>query len=211
MGSLKFLTKGMVGTVDAEARELLEITQRNADRLLLLINDLLDLSKLESGTVTLDVRECNLKELVAESLANVTSLAQEKHVRLEEHIPEQFPVTVDRDRLAQVLYNLLSNAIKFTPAGSVTVDLDDSPEAVILSVRDTGIGIPRDQLHRIFDRFVQVDAGQKRKAGGTGLGLAICQAIVEQHGGKIRVESEEGAGSTFYLSLPKTPAAPNPD
>jgi signal transduction histidine kinase len=177
----------------------------NTQHLAGLINDLLDLSKIEEGKIQLDAGRVSLGGLVHEVMETVKPLAAEKRVLLEVTVPEpSVLVWADRDKVTQVLMNLIGNAIKFTPSdGTVGVSAaNDRSGWVRVSIRDTGPGIPANEQEKIFEKFYQVtqDGGPKPK--GTGLGLAISKSLVELHGGKVWVESEEGRGSTFSFILP---------
>jgi signal transduction histidine kinase len=172
------------------------------------VNDILDLERLQSGKITLNKQKFNTAELLEESTELMQLMANKSEVNLS-ILPQSIELTVDKDRIIQVLTNLLSNAIKFSPKGStvfMTVEKikanASQAEAVLFKVQDQGRGIPADKLETIFERFHQVDASDSRKQGGTGLGLAICRNIVEQHEGKIWAESTLGLGSIFYVLLP---------
>jgi len=200
----------------------LEIINSESERLARLITDLLDLAKIESGTVKWKMERLDIGQVVQKSIDGVSSLASRQGLTVATHLPPGVPpVYGDRDKLVQLVTNLLSNAIKFTNEGG-QITLDVSPvrragESVVsigpeeagpsdfiqVSVRDSGIGIPADHLTRIFDKFHQVDnADTRQRGGGTGLGLAICKEIVEHHQGTLRVESEPNSGSTFSFVLP---------
>jgi signal transduction histidine kinase len=194
----------------------LDVVSSEGQRLTALINELLDLAKIESGKVDWKMEELNPAELI-ERAVNATSalFTQKPALKLITEIPEDLPtITGDHDRLLQVLINLISNAVKFTDAGQVKIGAAITPPGaansplggtqggLTLSVADTGFGIPADQLDRVFERFQQVEDMQAGKPKGTGLGLLICKEIVEHHGGEIWVESEVGKGSVFGFSLP---------
>ena len=205
-GALGLLAGGDLGRLSPEARELVTIAERNSVRLVALINDILDLERLESGKIHMRFEAVPLADVIGRALESVNGAAQAAGVRLV--APEATArAWADADRLTQVLVNLLSNAIKFSPAGSaVTVGVAESPQWVDVRVADQGRGVP-DALHdAIFERFRQVTASDERDKGGTGLGLAICRAIVEQHQGLIGVESAMGSGSTFWFRVPPAPA-----
>jgi PAS domain S-box-containing protein len=216
-GSLGLLSTGLLGDLNEKASNLLRIAVNNSDRLVRLINDILDLERMESGRAPLSFRPCSVSELAQQAIEAVTPVADSASVKLALHA-EAVDFVVDPDRLQQVLTNLLSNAIKFSPPDStVTVMLEKSDTGVSLSVVDEGRGVPADKLEAIFDRFQQVDASDSRQKGGTGLGLAICKTIVEQHGGRIWAEQNPVQGATFRLFLPADPqqqtrpeAAPGP-
>lgn len=186
-------------------RRFLEIVYREASRLSDLIEDLLDLSRIESGRMAMRPAPVAVDVLVADVLDRHQRRARAAELTLESRVPPGLPpVWGDRDRLAQVLHNLVDNAIRYTPAGGrVTVTAEPSPEGfVTVSVTDTGIGIAREHLPRVFERFYRVDRARSRSSGGTGLGLSIVKHIVELHGGAVSVESEPGRGSTFRFSVP---------
>jgi two-component system phosphate regulon sensor histidine kinase PhoR len=169
-----------------------------------MVNELLDLSAIEQGTVPLHVGEVDVGELVSASLDRVRLFADRQGVPLESEIPDDLPpVRGDEERLGQLLVNLLHNAIKFSGSGaSVAVRAHRDDESIVLSVQDHGVGIPHADLARVFERFYKVDKARVRGKGGTGLGLAIVRHVAESHGGRAWVESEEGRGSTFFVSLP---------
>jgi CheY-like chemotaxis protein/anti-sigma regulatory factor (Ser/Thr protein kinase) len=185
-----------------KASNLLRIAVNNSDRLVRLINDILDLERMQSGRAPLTYRSCDLEDLARQAIDAMTPMAEAAKVQLLlEAGPAQ--IEVDPDRLQQVLTNLLSNAIKFSPAGAqVSVSIERLLDGVTISVKDNGRGIPKDKLESIFDRFQQVDASDARQKGGTGLGLAICRTIVMQHGGRIWAERNADRGSTFRMFLP---------
>ena len=201
-GSLGLLSTGLLGEMGDKASNLLRIAVSNSDRLVRLINDILDLERMQSGRAPLTYRNCDLEELAKQAIDAMTPMAEAAKVQL---LLDSGPVQVevDPDRLQQVMTNLLSNAIKFSaPQSQVTVSLERLLDGVTVSVRDHGRGIPKDKLESIFDRFQQVDASDARQKGGTGLGLAICRTIVIQHGGRIWAERNEDRGSTFRMFLP---------
>jgi signal transduction histidine kinase len=180
---------------------------RNTDRLLRLINDILDLEKIESGSMEFDIRPHVLASLVQDTLSTCQAYAEQYGVRLSaEGMDAPFTVKVDRDRFIQVLTNLVSNACKFSPEdGVVEVSVQHASESggmVKVSVQDQGQGIPAHLHHKIFQKFSQVDQSATRKKGGTGLGLSICKTIIEHMGGHIAFISAEGQGSTFFFELP---------
>lgn len=186
-------------------RQFVKIIYEESDRLTRLVNDLLDLSKIESGHSVLQFDRCNLNELVQTTVKKLSNEANQHGLTLETHVPEgAIMAEVARDRVAQVLINLIGNAIAYTPEGGrIDVFLEGAKDNVIIRVRDTGIGIPREDLPRLFERFYRVDKARARRSGGTGLGLAIVKHIVEAHGGVVNVESALGRGSTFSFVLPK--------
>jgi signal transduction histidine kinase/CheY-like chemotaxis protein len=188
-GALGLLSSGLLGNVDARAQNLLRIASTNTERLIRLINDILDLERMESGRAPVNLRRCSIYDLAREAVDTMTALADASSIRLElnsyaAHDANYFDA--DPDRILQVLTNLLSNAIKFSPANTtVSVQIDANIEALSVKVIDRGRGIPADKLESIFDRFQQVESSDSSKKGGTGLGLAICRSIIQQHGGMI--------------------------
>jgi len=195
-----------VADTDTETkREMLDIILRNIDRQTNLVNDLLDLSRIESGRMELKFELVSLNALIADSIESVKQAASEKGITLNVELPEDLAsVKGDREKLTQVVINLLNNAIKFTPrSGEITIKARELNGQVEVRVSDTGIGIRAEDLDKVFDKFYQVDSTLTREAGGTGLGLAICKGIIEAHNGHIRVESEFGKGSTFFFTLEK--------
>jgi len=208
-GSLDLLLGGFAGEVNEETQELLVIAQGGCERLIRLINDILDLSKIEAGRMQLRMQPMSLLDSVERSVRTIQSYADGFKVKLavECDIVPPPDVLGDKDRMDQVVTNLLGNAVKFSPeGGTVTLSLRCGEKAVECRVIDHGPGIPSEQAERIFDKFQQV-TGQSRKKGGTGLGLAIARALVQEHGGEIWVESEVGVGSQFVFKIPVTPPA----
>jgi hypothetical protein len=201
-GALGLLTAGVLSTEPAKARRMLEIAVANTDRLIRLINDILDIERIESGRVKLEKRSCPAAGLMVQALDSVREVGNRAGVKLE-LFPTSGSVLADPDRVVQTLTNLVDNAIKFSPPSStVTLRATQQHDEMLFEVKDHGRGIPADKLGVIFERFQQVDASDEREKGGTGLGLAICRSIVDQHGGRIWVESELGKGSSFYFTLP---------
>ena len=193
-----------------QQEEFLLIVVKETERLTRLINDLLDLAKIESGRMEWHIAAHDLRDLVAEAATSVSQLFREHGVTLVQHLPERAATAlVDRDRLQQVIINLLSNACKFCPQreGRVEARLEHRRNGLRLTVRDNGQGIPPEQLERVFDKFHQVKEGDVGPHKGTGLGLAICRGIVEHHGGRIWAESSRGVGATFVCEVPANAAA----
>ena len=187
-----------------EQKNMIGSVIRNGQRLQRLINQLLDLSKVEAGKMKLHTSYIDLIELLRELVASYESLAKEKNIRYFFY-PEvkELMVYVDLEKMEKIMHNLLSNAFKFTQeGGEVILNLRAAEKSVLISVSDSGIGIPKDQLDKIFDRFYQVDSSQTRSYEGSGLGLALVKDLVELHHGKISVDSKEGKGTTFTVSLP---------
>jgi PAS domain S-box-containing protein len=207
IGSLQLINSGVMGEVDGEIAELTGIAERNSQRLLDLINDLLDIEKIESGKLSLDMETCSIADLANEAMLLNRAFAERYKVSFEAQgdFPN-VPVHADRKRLLQVVTNLLSNAAKFSPAGSqveVAIHtLPTNPPSVRLDVQDRGSGIPENFRSRIFSRFAQADSAMTRQQGGTGLGLAICKRLIELMGGRIGFQDREGGGTTFWLELP---------
>jgi signal transduction histidine kinase len=203
IGYTEMMADGLYGTVGEKAQGVLERVQNNGRHLLGLINDVLDLSKIEAGQLTLTVEPYSVADMVATVLSATESLARAKNLGLGSAVAPGLPTgTGDARRLTQVLLNLVGNAIKFTDSGSVEVRAAQAGDRFEFSVVDTGFGIaPADQA-RVFEEFQQVDNSSTRKKGGTGLGLSISRKIVELHGGRITVESEVGKGSTFKVTVP---------
>jgi PAS domain S-box-containing protein len=192
----------------SEQKEHLEIIQNSSQSLLGIINDILDFSKIEAGKMELESEDFDLRSLIEDTLDSFAPAAQEKELELAALIAPEVPSQLrgDSGRLRQILINLIGNAVKFTDKGEVvlgvTLEKERNPRALIrFEVRDTGMGIPRDRAHRLFQPFTQVDGSTTRKFGGTGLGLSICRRLVELMGGKIGVKSKEGKGSTFWFTL----------
>jgi len=169
-----------------------------------LVDDLRDLSLAQAGRLVLHRTDCDLGALVTDAVAVVLPRAHEKGVAVRRALAVPVPhISADRDRLLQIIHNLLDNAVRHTPAGGeVVVELAGSESHVTLAVRDTGAGIPADEIDRIFDRFHRIDPSRARASGGSGLGLAIVKSLVDAHGGSVAVRSAAGEGSTFTVTLP---------
>ena len=210
-GALGLLSAGLMGNVDAKAQTLLRIAVTNTDRLIRLINDILDLERMQSGRAPLHIRRCSLRELAQQSIDTMAPMADGAQVKLDLMLAapgEAVYFDGDADRILQVLTNLLSNAVKFSPPESIVqMRIEADAQSVLLRVADQGRGIPAEKLDAIFDRFQQVEAADARQKGGTGLGLAICRTIVEQHNGTIWAESNEqhnrGPGASLIMALPR--------
>jgi two-component system sensor kinase FixL len=204
-GSLQLLRPEGEPGADAEHDQLVRVALNNTERLIRIVNDMLDVAKIEAGRLTLTLRRCQVAELVGAAIANVEAIACESSVAVETVIASGLPpVQADADRMVQALVNLLSNALKFAPAGStVTVTAGPGSDgAVQIAVADRGAGIPADKIPLLFEKFQQLDGFGSRKLRGTGLGLTITKALVEQHHGHISVASEPGRGTTFTITLP---------
>jgi response regulator RpfG family c-di-GMP phosphodiesterase/signal transduction histidine kinase len=205
LAPLKAIIEGRMGRLSPVLKDALETMQRNGYKLLKLINNLLDLSKIEEGKTRLKLKSLNLVEFISPLLASIKPLADQKQLRLYfQHPPHPVDLTVDPDQFEKVVFNLLSNALKFThKGGKVTLYIEDKDRTVTLTVEDTGIGIPENMLGTIFDRFSQVDGSKSRAQEGTGIGLALAREIVLLHKGSIRAESEIGRGSRFIVEMHK--------
>lgn len=231
IGYSDLMMRGVHGSLSDRQGKVLNSVRANADRLLRLVNDLLDVSKLESGSVHLNSEPIDIGETASRIIAQTRILAENNKVRVENLLPgRQLNMALaDEQKLQQIIVNLVSNAIKFTPGGVVTVDgyisplaLDDpllsrgprqeqslpgaGVRSIVIAVRDSGEGLAQNQLERIWDRFYQADTSVKRRSGGAGLGLSIVRSLVELHGGRVWATSGgEGRGSTFSFSLPVVP------
>ncbi|MFW9261396.1 ATP-binding protein [Nostoc sp. CALU 546] len=222
MGALDLLGAGQLGTLTEQGQKVLSIATTNTERLIRLINDILDLERMKSVKIFMQKVKCNAADLLIMATETMQAMADKLQVKLIVQ-PLAIELWADPDRLLQTLTNLISNAIKFSEPGDTVwisatlaehkvVGLGENdhsstqstplPSFLLITIRDEGRGIPKDKLQLIFERFQQVDASDSRKKGGTGLGLAICRNIVQQHNGKIWVQSILGEGSTFYVLLP---------
>ena len=179
---------------------------KNGQHLLHLINDVLDMAKIESGKMNLNIEKFNVQEIIEEVTSITSPLASEKNLALfiEHDSDQEVEINADKIRLRQVMINLINNAIKFTEKGKIAIRVAREENNVLISVKDTGIGIPTELLESVFQEFTQVDTSTTRKAGGTGLGLPISRRLIEMHGGRLWAESTgvDGEGSTFYVVLP---------
>jgi signal transduction histidine kinase len=203
LGFSEMLADGLYGDLPGRAKAALDKIQNNGRHLLGLINDVLDLSKIEAGQLTLGLEDYSLAQIIGSVVATTESLARAKGLTLTADVASGLPIARgDERRLTQVLINLIGNAIKFTDVGSVAISAKAVDGFFEIAVRDTGPGIAPEDQGRIFDEFQQVDDSSTRQKGGTGLGLAISKRIVEMHGGSITVESELGRGSTFRIVVP---------
>jgi len=202
-------TLDVVGDLNEDQREMMGIAVTGGQMLLGMINNLLDVEKLESGSMPLDYALLSAGELVASAVSQVASLAESQRLKLVQQIAADLPpLPGDENNLRRTLVNLLGNAIKFTPSGgTVTVEArpSEAGQSVVFSVRDTGEGIPAEAFGRIFDKFGQVASRRGGRTMSTGLGLTFCKLAVEAHGGRIEVESAPGHGSTFCFTIPLPP------
>ena len=204
--SIGIILDGLAGEINDEQRNFLDIAKRNVDRLARFINDVLDFQKLSSGKILFNIQEHDITETVEETHRVMVALAKNEEVALSIKLEDNLPrASFDRDKIIQVLMNLISNAIKFTPKeGKVSVTVQCQGEELVIRVSDTGVGIPREALPKIFERFYCVHRPGKQ-IQGTGLGLAIVKKIIMAHGGRIEVESEVDQGTTFSVFLPLAP------
>ncbi len=201
---LRQILEGILGTVSEDQRFFLDMVLKNMERLNLLINDLLDLTKIEIGKMKLKKTSFNMAALAQEVCASFKQSIASRGLELQQVYPDPgILVEADREKISQVFINLLSNALKFTPQGTIRVGIEDRGGAIECSVSDTGAGIPEEGLEKLFNKFEQFGHTPAGGEKGTGLGLAICKGIMTAHGGSIRVESKAGKGSKFIFSLPK--------
>jgi two-component system phosphate regulon sensor histidine kinase PhoR len=207
-----FAIQGILETLAAGALDDKEVSNdfisralENTKRLNTLLNDLIEISRIESGDMKMSFRYFPLKDFLIQVVDEMSHFASEKNITLEfDKSISPVDIVGDKDRLKQVMINLIDNAIKYNkPNGNVLISYYATNSAVLISVADTGVGIPAEHLPRIFERFYRVDKERSREEGGTGLGLAIVKHILEAHGSKIEVQSEVGIGSTFQFSLKK--------
>ncbi|HSN87322.1 MAG TPA: ATP-binding protein [Thermoanaerobaculia bacterium] len=203
-GSLSLLASGVAGPIGETAQQMVDIARRNTERLLALINDLLDIQQIESGGLEVSLREMEVMPLVQQALEDNRTLGSQLGVRfLLARTAPGVCARIDANRFLQVMANLLSNAAKFSPPqGDVEVTVDREDNRLRIAVRDHGPGIPEEFRARVFDRFAQADSSSTRPQGGTGLGLNITKALVERMGGSITFETAMGAGTTFTFELP---------
>ncbi|MCW3006604.1 MAG: ATPase [Solirubrobacterales bacterium] len=202
-GSLGLVTGGVMGELPPEVQAMLDVAEQNAERLVRLVNDILDIERLGSGRVDLELADVAARGLLEQAVDTVEAMAAAGAVTIRIHAPQEVDVRADGLRVVQALTNLLGNAIKFSPPESeIVVSVAVSDGAARFTVADNGRGIPDELLDGIFERFRQVDASDSREKGGTGLGLAIARTIVEQHRGRIWAESSPGGGATFRFTLP---------
>jgi signal transduction histidine kinase len=205
--AIQLILSGKTGEINEDQSRFLSMAERNISRLTNILNDLLNLSRIESGKIGMEFEELDLRVPIEFILTSLKPQADGKSIQLAMEIQKDLPsVYADRQRLEQILTNLIGNAIKFTPEGGKIMvsakSLNGQENRVAISVKDSGIGIPEDQREKIFEKFHQVEDSLRRSIAGTGLGLAITRGLVEAHNGKIWVESEVGKGSTFTFTLP---------
>lgn len=203
IGYLSLLLRGRVGPLEPEQRRVVEIAERNASRLVRLVSDLLFSAKADAGKLELERGLVGLDEIVSRSVEAAEPAARERGVALASAVEPGIVVDADRARIMQVVDNLVSNAVKFTPeGGTVAVDLWTQTGDAVVEVRDSGIGIPQDEIDRLFDRFFRASTAVEREIQGSGLGLSVAKTIVDAHGGTIGCTSVAGEGSVFRVALP---------
>lgn len=206
LGLSEALLEEIFGPLTEDQQDQLKTIEQSGKHLLELINDILDLSKVESGKMELDIQPVDIRELCYSSINFIRQQAHHKRIKISTLIdPDVAEVELDERRIRQVLVNLLSNAVKFTPEGGAVelqVRADAFRDAIEFHVTDTGIGIASDNIDKLFQPFVQLDSSLSRRYAGTGLGLALVRRITELHGGSVALESEEGKGSRFSVTLP---------
>ena len=204
--AVQLMLQGKTGEINENQTKFLSMAERNINRLTSILNSLLDLSRIESGKIGLKFEEMDLRGSIEFILSSLKPQADGKSIQFKMEIQEELPsVYGDREKLEQILTNLVGNAIKFTPEGgevSVSAKPSEEEDMVAISVRDSGIGIPEDQLEKVFEKFHQVEDSLRRSITGTGLGLAITKGLVEAQHGRIWAQSEVGKGSTFTFILP---------
>ncbi|AFY83902.1 PAS domain S-box protein [Oscillatoria acuminata] len=229
-GALNLISSGLIEPTGEKGKRVMAIAAESADRLVRLVNDILDLERLTSGKIALVKERHSPRDLIEKAIETMQVMANRAEVNFQVECNPSLELWIDGDRIIQVLTNLLSNAIKFSPTVS-TVEISvqgrtltpnplgkldaepspSSPSMILFAVKDQGRGIPENKMESIFERFHQVDASDSRKKGGTGLGLAICRSIIQQHGGRIWVESVLNEGSTFYFTLPEITPETSPE
>jgi signal transduction histidine kinase/GGDEF domain-containing protein len=205
--AVQLILQGKTGEINENQKKFLSMAERNISRLTNILNNLLDLSRIESGKIDMKIEELDPRALIEFILSSLRPQAEGKSTQLKIEIQKELPVVYgDREKVEQILTNLVGNAIKFTPeGGEISISAKPSPRGenkLAISVRDSGIGVAEDQLEKIFEKFHQVEGSLHRSVSGTGLGLAITKGLVEAHHGEIWVESEIGKGSTFTFTLP---------
>ena len=206
-GYVQLLIKDKLGDINGEQSRALKVVLRNITRLDNLIQDILDISRLESGTMKFITQQTDVKQMIEETIETMQPIADLKEININCHIEEKLPkIVIDPDRIKQVIINLMNNSIKFSTNGSIiNIKIGLIENNIIFEIQDFGRGIPKNKQEKIFNTFYQVDYGMDRKFGGVGLGLAISRGIVLAYGGKIWVESKVGRGSNFKFTLPLKP------
>lgn len=202
--ALGMIEGGICGPLPEKATKLVEIARTESDRLIRLINDMLDLRKIEAGKLELHLEQCPPNTLVEATLNAIQAMANEASVQVVSDVETDKSVCCDKDRIIQVLTNLVGNAVKFSrPGDSIKVKVESGDQGFFrFSIIDSGPGIAKEDMHKLFEKFGQLDSSESRSKGGTGLGLAVCKGLIEEHHGKIGVESKVGVGSTFWFELP---------
>jgi len=204
IGFTGIMLQGLAGPLNSEQQKQMGMVQNSSRHLLALINDVLDISKIEAGQLTLGLTSFDLHQSLEKMIKVVAPLAEQRGIGLQVDIAEDVgTINTDQRRLEQVILNLLSNAVKFTEQGHVSVSCRSDNDRYLLSFTDTGIGMPEEELQNLFQPFHQIDTGLARKREGTGLGLSICKKIIDLMGGSISVDSKWGQGSTFLVTIPK--------
>lgn len=212
IGFAKLLLKQKIGPLNSIQQTDISVIYDSAQHLLSLVNDILDLSKIEAGKIRLDPAWVSVEEIIVGVMASTIILIEGKPIELRDEIEPHLPkVFVDRGRIRQVVINILSNAAKFTDAGSITMRIGkiskNEQEFICFSVKDTGIGIAPEDMDKVFEAFRQIDSSVARRAEGTGLGMPISYRLISLHGGELWVESQVGRGSTFSFTIPLQPPA----
>lgn len=211
IGFTKLLLKQKIGPLNQTQQTDVSFIYDSAQHLLSLVNDILDLSKIEAGKIRLELEWMTVEEIIVGAMASTLILVESKPIELREEIEPGLPkVFVDRGRIRQVVLNLLSNAAKFTDAGSITLRIHkirkNDQDFICFSIKDTGIGIAEEDIDKVFEAFRQIDSSVARRAEGTGLGMPISYRLVALHGGELWVESKVGQGSTFSFTIPLEPS-----
>ncbi|OCC14472.1 diguanylate cyclase/phosphodiesterase (GGDEF & EAL domains) with PAS/PAC sensor(s) [Dissulfuribacter thermophilus] len=203
IGFVGMILKGMSGKINEDQKKQLTVVYRSAKHLLMLINDILDVSRIESGKMEIVVDKIDIKDIVRQVEGTLSQAISQKGLRLIKDIPEEIPeVSSDPKRIFQILLNLVNNAVKFTDEGEIRITCRFDDSSLEIGVADTGIGIKKEDIDHIFEPFHQVDAGIRRKFEGSGLGLFLCKKLVTLLGGEIWAESEYGKGSKFTFTIP---------
>ncbi len=198
--SLSLLSEKIIDPASEDGEMIISLATDGVDRLVRLVNDIFDAERLQSGTFQIKKSDCHTQKIMTDAIAQVQELAKQADIKINVS-PVSYALHADSNRLVQVLINLLGNAIKFRPSSTIDLSVEQQTPYLLFSVRDRGRGIPQQQLEIIFERFKQIDSSDAREQEGVGLGLAISKEIVEQHGGKIWVESTVGKGSNFYFTV----------
>ena len=201
----QILSDETLGPVNDQQKKTVDTIMRNSERLRRLVDSLLYISKAQAGAIEYVFEPVQIAEITDYVVADMLPQVKEKDIIIEMYVPDSLPsINGDKDKLTDLLVNIVDNSIKFTPSGGrITVTVQEEEDNLHISVEDTGIGIPKELIPNLFQRFYQIDASIRRRYGGTGVGLYISKNIVEAHNGKIWVESEEGAGTTVHVNLPK--------